>query len=66
MLTHIIVIFCTAALAFLSWIAVTVVDLKTDTAVISAKVAANHQMLTPLWQDFLRTHSNDNLAWFDR
>tara|TARA_R110000851_G_scaffold104302_6_gene221966 strand:+ start:1345 stop:1551 length:207 start_codon:yes stop_codon:yes gene_type:complete len=66
MLTHIIVIFCTASLAFLSWIAVTVVDLKTDTAVISAKVAANHQMLTPLWQDFLRTHSNDNLAWFDK
>jgi len=66
MLTHIIVIFCTASLAFLSWIAVTVVDLKTDTAVISAKVAANHQMLTPLWQDFLRTHSNDNLAWIDR
>jgi len=66
MLTHIILLFCTASLAFLSWIAVTVVDLKTDTAVISAKVAANHQMLTPLWQDFLRTHSNDNLAWIDR
>ncbi len=66
MLTHLIVVFCTASLAFLSWIAITVVDLKTDTAVISAKVAANHQMLTPLWQDFLRTHNKDNLAWFDR
>ena len=66
MLTHIILLFFFFFLALLSWIAVTVVDLKTDTAVISAKVAANHQMLTPLWQDFLRTHNNDNLAWFDR
>jgi len=66
MLTHIAALFSTAALGFLAWIAVTVVDLKTDTAVISTKVEANHKMLTPLWEDFLRTHRNDNLAWLDR
>ncbi len=66
MLTHIAALFSTAALGFLAWIAVTVVELKTDTAVISAKVEANHKMLTPLWEDFLRTHRNDNLAWLDR
>ncbi len=66
MLTHIVALFSTAALGFLAWIAVTVVDLKTDTAVISTKVEANHKMLTPLWQDFIRTHNNDNLAWLDR
>jgi hypothetical protein len=66
MLAHVVVIFSTAALGVLSWIAVSVVELKTDTAVISAKVEANHKMLTPLWQDFIRTHNNDNLAWLDR
>jgi len=55
----------TAVLGFVAWIALSIVDLKTETAVISVKVDENHKMLTPLWQDYLRRQRNDNLAWLD-
>ena len=53
-----------AALMFLGWIAMTVVELKTDTAVIAVKVDENHRMLSVLWKDFLE-NKDGNLAWFD-
>jgi len=56
----------TAALGFLAWIAVSVVDLKTETAVISVKVDENHKMLTTLWQDYIRRAEDGNLAWVTR
>jgi hypothetical protein len=43
----------TAALAVLSWMALTLVDMKTDVAVTSVKVEENHKMLTTLWQTVL-------------
>ena len=46
-------IFVTAILAFVAWIAMSIVDLKTETAVINQKVSENHKMLTVLWDDFL-------------
>ena len=55
----------TAVLGFVAWIALSIVDLKTETAGISVKVNENHKMLTPLWQDYLQRNRNDNLAWFD-
>ena len=58
-------IFVTAILGFVAWIAMSIVDLKTDTAVISVKVNENHKMLTTLWQDYLRRQQDGNLAWFD-
>ena len=56
----------TAALGFLAWIAVSIVDLKTETAVISVKVDENHKMLTTLWQDYIRRAEDGNLAWVTR
>ena len=56
----------TAALGFLAWIAISVVDLKTETAVISVKVDENHKMLTTLWQDYIRRAEDGNLAWVTR
>ena len=53
------------ALAFLGWIAVSVVDLKTETAVIKEKVAANHMMIKPIWEEFILERSDGNLAWLD-
>ena len=53
-----------AALMFLGWIAVTVVELKPDTAVIAVKVDENHRMLSVLWKDFLE-NKNGDLAWVD-
>ena len=53
-----------AALMFLGWIAVTVVELKTDTAVIAVKVDENHRMLSVLWKDFLE-NKNGDVAWIN-
>tara|TARA_R100000329_G_scaffold1529_1_gene2584 strand:- start:956 stop:1195 length:240 start_codon:yes stop_codon:yes gene_type:complete len=54
-----------AALAFLGWIALTVVELKTETAVIAVKVEENHKILSVLWGDFMEK-KNGNLAWVTR
>lgn len=53
----------TAILAFVAWIAMSIVDLKTETAVINQKVSENHKMLSVLWDDFLEK-KNGNLAQF--
>ncbi len=50
--------------SFLYWVGNNVVDLKTDTAVITVKVEENHKMLSVLWDDFLEK-KNGNLAQFD-
>ena len=49
---------------FLYWVGNNVVDLKTDTAVITVKVEENHKMLSVLWDDFLEK-KNDNIARLD-
>ena len=38
-----------------------VANLKTEVAVVNAKVTENHKMLTVLWDDFLRNR-HDNIA----
>ena len=43
----------TASLAVLSWMALTLVDMKTDVAVTSVRVEENHKMLTTLWQQVI-------------
>ena len=53
--------------SFIGWIAFTVVDLKTETAVIAVKVDQNHKMLAELWDYYLQERVNDgNLAWVAR
>ena len=53
-----------AMLAFLGWLGISIMDLKTDTAVIAVKVDKNHEILTVLWGDYLEK-KNSNLARFD-
>jgi hypothetical protein len=48
-----------ATLAFLGWIAMSVVELKTDTAVIAVKVDQNHIMLAELWDYYLKERLRD-------
>lgn len=57
-------IIATVLVGFIGWVAMSVVDLKTDTAVIAVKVDENHKMLSVLWEDFLRDRKNGDLAWF--
>jgi len=54
-----------AIIGMFGWIALSVVDLKTDTAVISVKVNENHKMLTTLWEDYVDRNSSGNLAWLN-
>lgn len=51
-----------ATLAFLAWIGVSVVELKTDTAVIAVKVDQNHTMLAELWDYYLQERVNGDIA----
>ena len=51
-----------ATLAFLGWIAMSVVELKTDTAVIAVKVDQNHNMLAELWDYYLQERVNGDIA----
>lgn len=56
-----------ATLGFIGWIAFSVVDLKTETAVIAVKVDQNHKMLAELWDYYLQDRvNNDNIAWSAR
>ncbi len=53
MLKNLSTIISGATLAFLGWIGISIVELKTDTAVVKEKVASNYEMIKPMWQDFL-------------
>ena len=55
----------TAILGMFGWIALSVVDLKTDTTVIALKVDENHKMLTTLWEDYIDRSLNGNLTWLN-
>ena len=52
-----------ANLAFIGWIAFSVVELKTETAVISVKVDQNHKLLEELWDFYLQERVNADIAW---
>jgi signal transduction protein with GAF and PtsI domain len=43
-----------------------VVDLKTETAVISVKVDQNNKLLAELWDFYLQERVNDDIAWANR
>ena len=55
-----------ATLGFIGWIAFSVVDLKTETAVIAVKVDQNHKMLAELWDYYLQERANGDIAWTTR
>jgi len=39
---------------FLSWMALTLISVDKRTAVMSFKVSQNHDMLKPLWEEFIK------------
>ena len=56
----------TGGLAVLGWMALTLIELdkkteviSTETELISSKVDANNKMLTPLWEEFIRSRDGD-------
>lgn len=60
------------ALSLVVWILTTLIEVDKRTAVIAAQVEANHNMIKPMWEDYLRTaitrswgDDNGNLARID-
>ena len=49
----------TVALAILGWMTLTLIAVDKKTAEIAVKVEANHDMLTPLWEEFIRSRDGD-------
>ena len=54
------------ALSLVVWILTTLIEVDKRTAVIATKVEANHNMIKPLWEDYIRRNDNGNLAWATR
>ena len=44
-----------SAFAYFGWLGLTVVNLEKNGAITTEKVVANHKMIKPMWEDFLRT-----------
>jgi len=49
-----------ATIGLLSWGALQLYELKSDTAVISYRVGQNNDMIKPMWQDFLVRSASQN------
>jgi len=57
--------FSALAIPFIGWVGISIVDLKVDVAETHGKVAANYEMIKPMWEEFLSEKSVANLALSD-
>lgn len=57
--------FSTLSVGFIGWVGISIVDLKTELAETHGKVAANYEMIKPMWENFLAEKNGGNLAWFN-
>ena len=55
----------TATLAFLGWLGINMVEVKSELAVTHEKVTNVEEMVKPLWEQFLLERSGDKFAWFN-
>jgi hypothetical protein len=51
-----------AILAFLGWLGMNMVDVKTELAVTHEKVSNVEKMVQPLWQEYISEKINANLT----
>ena len=56
--------FSTLSVGFIGWVGISIVDLKTEVAETHGKVAANYEMIKPMWESFISEKSVGNLAKF--
>ena len=57
--------FSVLSIGFIGWVGLSVVELKLELVETHGKVAANYEMIKPMWEAFLSEKSIDNLAKFD-
>tara|TARA_S200002703_G_scaffold149362_1_gene146849 strand:- start:586 stop:816 length:231 start_codon:yes stop_codon:yes gene_type:complete len=61
-LIGIIGFFSTLSVGFIGWVGISIIDLKTELAETHGKVAANYEMIKPMWQAFLAENGNGDIA----
>jgi hypothetical protein len=57
--------FSVLSVGFIGWVGLSVIELKVELAETHGKVAANYEMIKPMWQAFLSEKNIDNLAKFN-
>ena len=56
--------FSTLSVGFIGWVGISIVDLKTEVAQTHGKVAANYEMIKPMWESFISEKRIGDLAEF--
>ena len=47
------------AFGILSWMGYTLIEVDKRTEVMAVKISANHEMLKPLWEEFVKRSANN-------
>ena len=56
--------FSTLSVGFIGWVGLSIVDLKTEVAQTHGKVAANYEMIKPMWESFISEKRIGDIAEF--
>ena len=56
--------FSVVSVGFIGWVGLSIVDLKIEVAETHGKVAANYEMIKPMWESFISEKRVGDLAEF--
>lgn len=56
--------FSVVSVGFIGWVGLSIVDLKVEVAETHGKVAANYEMIKPMWESFISEKRVGDLAEF--
>jgi hypothetical protein len=56
--------FSVVSVGFIGWVGLSIVDLKAEVAETHGKVAANYEMIKPMWESFISEKRVGDLAEF--
>jgi hypothetical protein len=56
--------FSVVSVGFIGWVGLSIVDLKVEVAETHGKVAANYEMIKPMWESFISEKKVGDLAEF--
>ena len=56
--------FSVVSVGFIRWVGLSIVDLKIEVAETHGKVAANYEMIKPMWESFISEKRVGDLAEF--
>jgi len=56
--------FSVVSVGFIGWVGLSIVDLKVEVAETHGKVAANYEMIKPMWESFISEKKVGDIAEF--